>query len=161
MRITYIESVIAMPLDNEHFYKSFYQTLERSIAALPQTEREALYRPCAVACVQSYVLKEQQRQFAECGGNLDLQYERYGSSPYFFAQIIERGHCYELGYPGGACLCPMVQSGMANTAVHCECSRQSMLYVLQTLLPHKKIKVELLHSVLSGAQECRFRATVD
>jgi len=118
-----------------------------------------LYRPCAVGCVQNYVLKEQQRQFAECGGDLDLQYEKYGRSEFFFADIIERGRVYEIGYP--RCLCPVVDAGLASATVHCECSRQSILYVLNTLLPEKKIQVEQMRTVLSGAQECRFRVTVE
>ena len=147
-------------MENEsmQFQRAFYETLERSIEALPQSARAALYRPCAVSCVQNYVLKEQQRQFAECNGDLDLQYERYGRSPYFFADIIERGRVYEVGYP--RCLCPVPASGFACPAGHCECSRQSILYVLETLLPEKHITVESLHTVLTGAAECRFRVTV-
>lgn len=141
------------------FDQAFYAALERGIAELPQDTREKLYFPCALSCVQNFVLKEQQRQFAECNGDLDLQYTKYGRSDYFFADIIERGHVYELGYP--RCLCPMVESGLASSPVHCECSRQSILYVLQTLLPEKTIRVEKLHTVLGGAGECRFRATVE
>lgn len=144
--------------ETELFNRVFFETLESSIEKLPQDMREALYRPCAVNCVQNYVLKEQQRQFAECNGDMDLQYEKYGRSEYFFADIIERGHIYEIGYP--RCLCPLIESGCKCPAGHCECSRQSILYVLQTLMPEKKIQVELLHTVLTGADEFRFRVTV-
>ena len=150
-----------MDNESEFFNKAFYRALEGSISSLPQSVREELYRPCAEGCVKRYVLAEQQRQFDECGSNLDAQYERYGRSPYFFADIIERGHIYEIGYPTEQCVCPMVSSGMASSSVHCECSRQSMLYVLNTLLPDKKIKVELVHSVLTGAGECRFRVVTE
>ena len=142
----------------ELFNQAFLEMLERGIETLPQNMREALYRPCAVNCVQNHVLNEQQRQFAECNGDLDLQYEKYGRSEYFFADIKERGHIYEIGYPH--CLCPLMESGYKCPAGHCECSRQSILYVLHTLMPEKKIQVELLHTVLTGADECRFRVTV-
>lgn len=145
--------------ENELFNQSFYKTLESGIEKLPPKVCEELFRPCAESCVKNYVLGIQQQQFNECGGDLDLQYERYGRSEFFFADIIERGHIYEMGYP--RCLCPMVQSGYASSPVHCECSRQSILYVLKTLLPDKKISVEKVHTVLSGAGECRFRATVE
>lgn len=143
----------------EAFNRAFCQTLERGVNALPAEMQAELYKPCAIGCVQNYVLKEQKRQFDECGGDLDLQYERYGKSEYFFAEIIERGHVYEIGYP--RCLCPMVQAGFSTLESHCECSKQSVLYVLQTLLPEKSIRIETLHTVLSGASECRFRVTVD
>ena len=60
------------------FNKSFFGTLEGSLEKLPKELLGELYRPCAVACVQAYVLGEQRRQFAECGNSLDLQYEKYG-----------------------------------------------------------------------------------
>lgn len=150
-----------MEIDNLAFAKEFYQALESGIQALPGEQRAALYRPCAEGCVKRYVLEMQRQQFEECGGDLDAQYEKYGKSPYFFADIIERGRVYEIGYPVSSCLCPMVAAGIAASSVHCECSRQSMLCVLNTLLPEKNIQVELLHSVLTGAQECRFRVTVE
>lgn len=150
-----------MEYNEMDFVRAFYRELESGIETLPQAAREQLYRPCAQNCVKSYVQKEQQRQFDECGGDLDLQYERYGNSEYFFAKIIERGHIYEIGYPVQKCLCPLVSTEFAASKVHCECSRQSMLYVLQTLLPDKKITVELIHSVLTGADECRFRVVVE
>lgn len=145
-------------MENETFDRAFFETLERSMETLPRTEREKLYSPCAESCVQNYVLGEMQRQFDECGGDLDRQYEKYGRSDYFFADILERGRVYELGYP--RCLCPLVADGFACPAGHCECSRQSILYVLETLLPGRGLQVELLHTVLTGAEECRFRVTV-
>lgn len=150
-----------MEIDSLAFAKEFYHALESGIAHLPEDARSALYRPCAEGCVKRFVLAEQQRQFEECGRNLDAQYERYGKSPYFFGDVIEKGHVYEIGYPVSNCLCPMVSAGIAASDVHCECSRQSMLCVLNTLLPEKKITVTLLHSVLTGAGECRFRVTVE
>lgn len=141
------------------FNKSFFGALEGSLEKLPMELLGELYRPCAVACVQAYVLGEQRRQFAECGNSLDLQYEKYGRWEYFFADIIERGHIYEVGYP--RCLCPVKQTGFACPPTHCECSRQSILYVLETLLPNSTITVEPMHTVLGGADECRFRVTVE
>lgn len=155
------ELEIIMNEEMMSFDKEFYKVLESGIENIPQEVREELYRPCAINCVKKYVLIEQQRQFQECGCDLDKQYEKYGKSEYFFAEIIEKGHVYEIGYPCEKCLCPMVESGMATSSVHCECSRQSMLYVLQTLQPEKKIHVQLMHSVLTGAKECRFHVTVE
>ena len=150
---------MVMSGEMDGFNQMFYQTLESGIAKLPQSVREELYRPCAVNCVQGFVLGEQQRQFAECNGDLDLQYEKYGRSEYFFADIIERGHVYEIGYP--RCLCPMVGSGYAARPTHCECSLESIRFVFQTLMPERDVRVEMLHTVLSGADECRFRVTVE
>ena len=136
----------------------FYRTLEEAIGRLPAEMRARLYRPCAEACVRDGVLVELRRQFEECGCDLDRQYAKYGRSPYFFADVIEPGRVYEMGYP--RCLCPQVEAGFVLAPTHCECSRQSILYVLEELLPGRKIEVETLMTVLGGGPECRFRVTV-
>lgn len=138
--------------------REFCRTLEEAAANLPDDVRAALYRPCAEACVKGSVLEEQRRQFLECGSDLDRQYVRYGRSAYFFADVVEPGRVYEMGYP--RCLCPQVAAGFVETPAHCECSRQSILYVLRELLPGRRIRVETLRTVLSGGDECRFRVTV-
>lgn len=137
---------------------TFYRILEESIGRLPTEVRARLYRPCAEACVRDGVLVEMRRQFEECGCDLDRQYAKYGRTPFFFADVIEPGRVYEMGYP--RCLCPQVEAGFVAAPTHCECSRQSILYVLETLLPGREIEVETLETVLAGGTECRFRVTV-
>jgi hypothetical protein len=116
------------------------------------------YRNKAINCVKDTVLLEQKRQFEECGYNLDEQYKKYGNTEALFAEIIEAGHIYEIGYP--KCVCPEVLSGKINNPLHCECSRQSILYIIGNLLPDKNINVEMIETVLSGAKKCRFRVSV-
>lgn len=137
---------------------TFYRILEESIGRLPAEVRARLYRPCAEACVRDGVLIELRRQFEECGCDLDRQYAKYGRTPFFFADVIEPGRVYEMGYP--RCLCPQVEAGFVAAPTHCECSRQSILYALETLLPGREIEVETLETVLAGGTECRFRVTV-
>jgi hypothetical protein len=117
------------------------------------------YREKAIHCVQNSVLVEQRRQFEECGRSLDEQYRRYGQTDALIATIIEAGRVYEIGYP--QCVCPEVLSGKEKNPAHCECSRQSILYILGDLLPDKTIRVEIIETVLSGAATCRFKVTVD
>ena len=139
--------------------QAFYRILEETIGKLPADVREKLYRPSAENCVKGVVLAELRRQFEECGCDLDRQYAKYNRSEYFFAEIVEPGRVYEIGYP--RCLCPMVDAGFVAAPTHCECSRQSILYVYQELIPGKTVRVEMLGTVLSGAPECRFRVTVE
>lgn len=139
--------------------QAFYRILEETVGKLPTDVREKLYRPSAVNCVKDAVLTELRRQFEECGCDLDRQYAKYGRSEYFFADIVEPGRVYEVGYP--RCLCPQVDAGFVKAPGHCECSRQSILYVMKELLPDKRIRVEELQTVLSGGAECRFRVVVE
>lgn len=117
------------------------------------------YKNEAVACVKYTVLPLQRGQFEECGRCLDEQYKRYGNTEFLNAKILEPGRVYEIGYP--ACVCPDVWSGRATDPSHCECSRQSILYILGELMPDKHITVETIETVLGGAKKCRFKATVE
>lgn len=148
-----------MDTDNFSRAKDYYHTIEVSIGELPLENRENVYRQCAINCVKDTVLKEQQQQFKECHYDLDLQYTKYGTSEFFFAKVIQKGHIYEIGYP--RCVCHLVNSGFVHTSAHCECSRQSIIYVLHNLMPNKNIQVKTIETVLSGANKCRFRVIIE
>ena len=117
------------------------------------------YRAEAVKCVNNYVLPELKRQFEECHCSLDEQYKKYGSSEYFFANIIEPGHVYEIGYP--RCVCSKAQAEKDADTNFCECSRQSILYVYEKLIPDRNVTVETIETELTGGEKCRFRVTVE
>lgn len=116
------------------------------------------YKNKAINCVKNTVLPVQIRQFQECGGSLDEQYKKYGNTDALIAKIIEPGHIYEIGYP--KCVCQEVLSGKTTDVSHCECSKQSILYILGELMPDKNIEVEIIETVLGGAESCRFKVTV-
>ena len=95
------------------------------------------YREKAVRCVRETVLPVQAAQFRACGCDLDAQYRKYGDTESFFAKVLQPGRLYEVGYP--KCVCPEVLGGETADAAHCECSRQSVLYILEQLLPERHI----------------------
>lgn len=116
------------------------------------------YYKQAVNCVKGAVLQEQKQQFEDCGGDMDIMYEKYSNSDSYFRKIIEKGHIYEMGYP--RCLCHLVHEGICNSPELCECSRQSIIYILHKLDPEKEFLVETIETVLQGADKCRFRITI-
>ena len=71
--------------------------------------------------------------------------------------VNEPGRVYELGYE--RCTCPKVLSGQITDPDQCNCSRQSILYILGRLEPNSSFEVEILETVLRGADYCRFRIT--
>ena len=117
-------------------------------------EKTMYYRNKAINCVKDTVLPIMAKQFEECGCSLDEQYKKYGNTEYFFAEIIQPEHIYEIGYP--KCFCPDVLCGKNKEVSICECSRQSIIYVLENLIPNKKFTVETIETVLNGAEKCRF-----
>ena len=70
-------------------------------------------------------------------------------------KIIESGHVYEFGYE--TCTCQKGLSDKVTDPEQCEYSRQSILYILSCLEPGTKFEVEILETVLRGAEHCRFQ----
>lgn len=138
--------------------QEFLESLESGISKLPKQDQAKVFGPCAAKCVEGTVLKVMRQQFEECGCSLDEQYKKYGDTPFFWANIIESGHVYEMGYT--RCFCPLVEKGLVKSPIHCECSRQSILFVLHNLLPNKEIEAETISTVLTGAEKCTFRVKV-
>ena len=116
------------------------------------------YKKKAINCVKDTVLPIHMNQFKECGFSLDEQYRKYGNTEFLNAKVIEPGHVYEIGYP--ECVCSEVLSGKTSDPSHCECSRESVLFILSELMPEKTIIVETIETVLGGASTCRFLVTV-
>ncbi len=115
------------------------------------------YKTKAMNCVKDTVLPELMKWFQDSGCDMDKYCEKYGETEFSFAKIIEPGHVYEMGYP--RCLCPEALETKPE-AGFCECSRQSMIYVLENMMPEKQIEVETIETVLSGASTCRFKVVI-
>lgn len=115
-------------------------------------------RAKAINCVKDTALPVLMQWFCDSDSNLDTYCEKYGETEFSFAKIIEKGHIYEMGYP--KCVCPEALAGGQETSF-CECSRQSMIYVLENMLPGKHIEVVVIETVLSGANKCRFKVIIE
>lgn len=113
------------------------------------------YYDQAVACVKDYVLPAQISLYQSCDCNLDKTFGEGMNGNGYFGKVIESGHIFELGYE--KCTCQKVLSGNVSDPEQCECSRQSILYILSCMEPDSKFDVEILETVLRGAEHCRFR----
>ena len=115
------------------------------------------YYDQAVACVKDHVPPAQIKLYRSCDGDLDRVYGEAVNGNGYFGKVIESGHVYELGYE--KCTCQKVLSGKITDPEQCECSRQSILYILSCLEPDSRFEVDVLETVLRGAEHCRFRIT--
>ena len=115
------------------------------------------YYDQAVACVKDRVLPAQLELYRSCGSDLDKVYGEAMNGNGYFGKVIEPGRVYELGYE--RCTCPKVLSGQVTDPDQCNCSRQSILYILGRLEPGSDFEVEIMETVLRGAEHCRFRIT--
>lgn len=117
------------------------------------------YYEQAVECVKDYVLPIQRDLYEKSGRDFDVVYGTYMNNEMYSGKVIEPGHVYELGYH--TCTCPKVLSGEISCEAHCECTRQSILYILHELESNASFEVEILETVLRGSNKCRFRITVE
>ncbi len=115
------------------------------------------YKQQAINCVNSYVLTAQKNQFEACGRDLDAFFNQESNEFYSYAVIVP-GKEYELSYHN--CTCGMVKAGLVNNPEHCECSRESIQYILDQFATGKSFTVELVESILRGDSRCRFKITV-
>lgn len=83
------------------------------------------YRAKAINCVKDTALPIQMQWFIECSCNLDTYCQKYGEIDFFFAEVIEKRHIYEKGYP--RCVCPEALTG-GKEAPFCEYFRQGLWY---------------------------------
>ena len=113
----------------------------------------------AVDCAKAYVLPAQRELYEIAGKDFDVIYGSMMNNDMYFGSIIEPGHVYELGYH--RCSCPKVLDGTCTSPEHCECTRQSILFIFNELAPDRKCEVEILSTILRGGDKCRFKIVLE
>ena len=108
------------------------------------------YYEQAVTCVKDTVLPAQIKLYKSCGGDFDTIYGEAMNGNGYFGKVIKPGHVYELGYE--KCTCPKVQSGQVTDPDQCNCSRQSILYILNCLEPNSMFEVEILEKNIAWSR---------
>ena len=93
------------------------------------------YREEAIECVKDHVLQIHKQIYAKYEGDFDRIYT-----------YLE-------------CTCPKVKCGLRNHPQQCECSRQSILYILSQLEPDSQFEVRIENTILRGSDRCTFKIT--
>ena len=115
------------------------------------------YREEAIECVKDHVLPIHQQIYAKYDGDFDRIYSKGYNSRSYQGRVIEPGKVYGLSYL--ECSCPKVKSGLRSNPEQCECSRQSILYILSQLEPDSKFDVRIESTILRGSDRCSFIIT--
>ena len=115
------------------------------------------YREEAIECVKDCVLPIHQQIYAKYGGDFDRIYSEGYNSKSYQGRVIEPGKVYELSYL--ECSCPKVKCGLRSHPEQCECSRQSILFILSQLEPDSRFDVQIENTILRGGERCTFRIT--
>ena len=134
-----------------------YQGANRPIRVLRLEIKRMRYREEAIECVKDHVLQIHKQIYAKYEGNFDRIYTEGYNSKSYTGRVIEPGKIYELSYL--ECTCPKVKCGLRNHPQQCECSRQSILYILSQLEPDSQFDVRIENTILRGSDRCTFRIT--
>lgn len=122
---------------------------------LPSEDRFLLFGSCASSCIEGRGLLgrfESARDAA--GGDIDSFFELLGSAPGVSVEVVEPGRAWAMGY--SSCTCPLVAMGLTRDPALCECSRQSVAFVLGRLFPEGRFDVRLEGAILAGGRSCDF-----
>ena len=134
-----------------------YQGANRPIRVLRLEKKRMRYREEAIECVKDHVLQIHKQIYAKYNGDFDRIYTEGYNSKSYTGRVIEPGKIYELSYL--ECTCPKVKCGLRNHPQQCECSRQSILYILSQLEPDSQFDVRIENTILRGSDRCTFRIT--
>lgn len=134
--------------------KTYFKEIEKNVEALPQDMRAHIYKTCGQSCAKQGVLKAYEKLFESCEKDMDELYNRMHELGGVKGKVIVSQKVYEMTFP--KCLCGLYEEGYLSSPGHCECSRQSILYVLEHLMPSRRFEVGMKQSVLGGASECVF-----
>ena len=143
-----------------------YQGANRPIRVLRLEIKRMRYREEAIECVKDHVLQIHKQIYAKYEGDFDRIYTEGYNSKSYTGRVIEPGKIYELSYLECTCpkvksylecTCPKVKCGLRNHPQQCECSRQSILYILSQLEPDSQFDVRIENTILRGSDRCTFR----
>jgi hypothetical protein len=139
--------------------KYWFKGFENAIAHMKQEERESLFCECGKNCADRWVLNLYRDLYNKVNGDMDLFFTYINGGEDVKGEIVEPSKKYNLFFT--KCLCDLHNAGYVNNPCLCECSRQSIIYVFNTLMPNKNFNVEICSTVLGGRDECKFSITIN
>lgn len=110
-------------------------------------------------CVKCGTLQIYQKLYEKANGDLNTFFEEADRLPGVRSEIIEKDSIYHLYFM--ECTCMLYQQGYVSTPLLCECSKQSILYVLHSLWKDKKFSVSICESILRGSSHCKMRIEIN
>ncbi len=139
---------------------NWFKGFEDGIAKLSEEQRETFFRECGRNCVQCGTLQVYKDLYEQAAGDLDRFFAIADEQPGVRCETVEKDAVYNLYFL--ECTCELHKRGYVSTPLLCECSRQSILYVLHSLWKDKAFRVTICESILQGNQHCKIQIeTID
>ena len=136
----------------------WFKGFEKGIARLSPEQRSAFFSECGKNCVDGGMLSIYRKLYEDAGGDMDVFFQLANGLPGVKGEVVEKGKVYYLTFL--ECTCHLCKKGYVTTPMLCECSRQSVLYSLQSLWKGRDFQVKLCHSILQGEPDCKMRIEV-
>ena len=133
----------------------WFKGFEKGIARLSPEQRSAFFSECGKNCVDGGTLSIYRKLYEDAGGDMDVFFQLANGLPGVKGEVVEKGKVYYLTFL--ECTCHLCKKGYVTTPMLCECSRQSVLYSLQSLWKGRDFQVKLCHSILQGGKDCKMR----
>lgn len=134
---------------------NWFKGFEDGIAKLSEEQRETFFRECGRNCVQCGTLQVYKDLYEQAAGDLDRFFAIADEQPGVRCETVEKDAVYNLYFL--ECTCELHKRGYVSTPLLCECSRQSILYVLHSLWKDKAFRVTICESILRGNQHCKIQ----
>ena len=136
----------------------WFKGFEKGIARLSPEQRSAFFSECGKNCVDGGTLSIYRKLYEDAGRDMDVFFQLANGLPGVKGEVVEKGRIYYLTFL--ECTCHLCKKGYVTTPMLCECSRQSVLYSLQSLWKGRDFQVKLCHSILQGEPNCKMRIEV-
>ena len=136
----------------------WFKGFEKGIARLSPEQRSAFFSECGKNCVDGGTLSIYRKLYEDAEGDMDVFFQLANGLPGVKGEVVEKGRIYYLIFL--ECTCHLCKKGYVTTPMLCECSRQSVLYSLQSLWKGRDFQVKLCHSILQGEPDCKMRIEV-
>ena len=133
----------------------WFKGFEKGIAHLSPEQRSAFFSECGKNCMNGGTLSIYRKLYEDAGGDMDVFFQLANGLPGVKGEVVEKGRIYYLTFL--ECTCHLCKKGYVTTPMLCECSRQSVLYSLQSLWKGRDFQVKLCHSILQGGKDCKMR----
>ena len=140
---------------DDAFFTCWFRGFADGLEALDADARSELLSRCAKRCADTGVLQSHLRHREAVNGDRDEFYRRLGEIGKVRGKVLVPGREYAICFPD--CACDLHTECGVDTPLLCECSRQSVRYVAESVWKGCRVRVEPEGTVLSGASECRFR----
>ena len=136
----------------------WFKGFEKGIAHLSPEQRSAFFSECGKNCVDGGTLSIYRKLYEDAGRDMDVFFQLANGLPGVKGEVVEKGRIYYLTFL--ECTCHLCKKGYVTTPLLCECSRQSVLYSLQSLWKGRDFQVKLCHSILQGESNCKMKIEV-